>query len=187
MKLVIGLGNIGNEYKNTRHNAGFLAVDAVAASMNASWKNDNALHAELCKGTINGTSVILAKPTTFMNRSGDAAQAIASYYKIGIGDILIVQDEMDIAPGALAFKFGGGAAGHNGITSIQERLATNDFARLRIGIGRPEGQTPKEQWVLGKIDPATMETTSRAAQAIEDWFTNGLAKAMNTWNQKESS
>lgn len=184
MKLIVGLGNPGNEYERTRHNAGFLAVDLLVQDLGLSWKKDASLHAEIAKGTLDGTAVLFAKPTTFMNLSGDAVQAVSSYYKVGIGEILIVQDEMDLAPGLIAFKLGGGAAGHNGIASIQERLGTNDFARLRIGIGRPEGPIPSEDWVLGKMDPPTSDATTHAPNAIKDWINLGLAKAMTEWNRK---
>ncbi len=130
--------------------------------------------------------MILAKPTTFMNLSGDAVQALISFYKVKPADVLIVQDEMDLEPGTLAFKAKGGDAGNNGIASIQERLGTKEIARLRIGVGRPTGRIPTEDWVLGKISPDTKKTCKTAGDALEDWASNGLAKAMNQWNRKES-
>jgi PTH1 family peptidyl-tRNA hydrolase len=182
MKLIIGLGNPGKEYEKTRHNAGFLAIDGFAKSNKANWKIDKSLRAEMAKITINDQQVILAKPTTFMNLSGEAIQAIASYYKVGIGDILVIQDEMDLAPGLMAFKLGGGAAGHNGITSVTQHLGTQDYARLRIGIGRPIEQIPTEKWVLGKLAQETETQIEKTPDAIHDWITLGLAKAMNKWN-----
>lgn len=184
MKLIIGLGNPGKEYEHTRHNAGFLALDLLADELGVSWKNDTSHHADVAKATIEGTSVLLAKPTTFMNRSGDAAQSLTSYYKVGIGDILVIQDEMDLAPGTIAFKQGGGTAGHNGIASVTERLGTSDIARLRVGVGRPVGPIAPEDWVLGKTEGPTHDAIKKTPDAIKDWISHGLAKAMNTWNQK---
>lgn len=182
MKLIIGLGNPGKEYVNTRHNAGFIALDALADG--ESWSKDVAHKAEVAKLTIDGQSIILAKPTTFMNLSGDAVQALASYYKVEPSNVLIVHDEMDLQPGMLAFLAKGSAAGHNGITSIQETMGRDDITRLRIGVGRPTPPIAKEDWVLGKIDEASEVTAGRAAEAIRNWVTEGLERAMNTWNRK---
>jgi len=183
MKLVVGLGNPGKQYENTRHNAGFLAVDGLLND--AAWTVDSARNASVAKLTVDGQSVIVAKPTTFMNLSGEAVRALASYYKVGPSDILIVQDEMDLQPGSLAFLAKGGAAGHNGIDSIHDALGRNDVARLRIGIGRPTPPMAKEDWVLGKLDEATLDAISRTTQAINDWITKGLEKAMNEWNRRD--
>lgn len=182
MKLLIGLGNPGKEYVNTRHNAGFLAVDELVKD--AAWTKDALHKAEVAKLTVDGQSVIVAKPQTFMNLSGETVRGLASYYKVAMEDILIVQDEMDLEPGMLAFIAKGGAAGHNGIISIQEAMGTDSIARLRIGVGRPTPPIAKEDWVLGKIDEASQETTKRAALAMNDWITNGLEKAMNEWNRR---
>ena len=185
MKLIVGLGNPGKAYENSRHNAGFLAVDAFAKD--AAWTEDAKRHAIVGKTTADGETVVLAKPTTFMNLSGEAVQALASYYKIDPSDILVIQDEMDLPPGELRFSLDGNAAGHHGIESIYGLLGNDHekISRLRIGIGRPNGPIPTEDWVLGTIDPATLETAERAADAVSDWITDGLEKAMNVWNRKE--
>jgi peptidyl-tRNA hydrolase, PTH1 family len=183
MKLIVGLGNIGKKYENTRHNAGFLAVDLLAEGLEASWTEDKKHNALIAKTSLHGETVLLAKPTTFMNLSGEAVQSLASYYKVDPKDILIVQDELDLAPGSLAFMSKGGDAGHNGISSIQERLGTNETARLRLGVGRPMGTMATEDWVLGKLDEATRKILPDARDAILDWIAHGLAKAMNTWNR----
>jgi PTH1 family peptidyl-tRNA hydrolase len=186
MKLIVGLGNPGKEYASTRHNAGFLVLDEYAKKQDLVFKADTKRKAELVKTTMDDADVILAKPTTFMNLSGDAVQALISFYKVKLEDVLIVQDEMDLEPGTLAFKAKGGDAGNNGIASIQERLGTKEIARLRIGVGRPTGRIPTEDWVLGKMNPDTKKICKTAGGALEDWATNGLANAMNTWNRKES-
>lgn len=182
MKLIVGLGNPGKEYVNTRHNAGFLALDQAAED--ASWSADAAHKADVAKAQFDGETVILAKPLTYMNASGEAVQSLASYYKVDPADILIVQDEMDLAPGTLSFLAKGGAAGHNGIASIQEKMGNDDITRLRIGVGRPTPPMAKEDWVLGKMEDATTATLLRAAEAIADWVEKGTEQAMNTWNRK---
>lgn len=185
MKLVVGLGNPGTEYENTRHNAGFLALDQFAKQKELIFKKDLKRKSEIVKTRIGDTEVILAKPTTYMNLSGDAVQALLSFYKVATNDLLIVQDEMDLEPGSLAFKAKGGDAGNNGIASIQERLATKEVSRLRVGIGRPTAHIPTEDWVLGKMTSETKKTCKKAGDAIEQWVTEGMANAMNVWNRKE--
>jgi PTH1 family peptidyl-tRNA hydrolase len=186
MKLIIGLGNPGKEYELTRHNAGFLAVNALAVSEDGVWKNDDKRKAEVCKIEVNGESVILAKPTTFMNASGEAVQALLSFYKVPLEDLLIVHDEMDVAPQQLRFKQGGGDAGHNGLTSIMESLGTDNFVRLRLGIGRPLGEhrPPTSDYVLGPLSPKDDLNILDVVAGMRDWIESGTEKAMNRWNQK---
>lgn len=184
MKLVVGLGNPGTEYARTRHNAGFLALDALADGIGARWTNDNKRSSLTAKTRIAGEDVLLAKPQTFMNASGEAVRLLSSYYKVPPEDILIVQDELDLEPGDMAFLRKGGTAGHNGISSVHEALGRTDVARLRLGVGRPTDRTPAERWVLGPIDPKTLDATREAPKAAVDWIEHGLAKAMNTWNRR---
>ncbi len=184
MKLIIGLGNPGAEYDGTRHNVGFMTVDAFAMDEDGAWKKDEKRKAEICKLEIDGTDVILAKPTTFMNLSGDAAQALASFYKVGLEDILVVHDEMDLPPGRLQFKVGGGDAGNNGVASIIERLGTEDFARFRIGIGRPDSRQPSPDYVLAKLSPEDAPNALDTTSAMRDWIEGGTEKASNKWNRR---
>jgi peptidyl-tRNA hydrolase, PTH1 family len=138
MKLIIGLGNPGNEYATSRHNAGFMVVETLADG--ATWASMPKLRADIAKIKTSfflGQTILLAKPTTFMNLSGEALRAISSYYKIAPEDILVIHDEMDLSPGSLAFLAKGGPAGHNGIISIHEQMGRTDIARLRLGVGRP--------------------------------------------------
>lgn len=183
MKLIVGLGNPGKRYERTRHNAGFWALDTFARALNLRWTKSSKHNARIAKGLVNGASVMLVKPTTFMNLSGDAVQSLTSYTHIPPQEILVVHDEMDLTPGRMSFKRGGGDSGHNGIASIIERLGTNQFARLRIGIGRPTPPITSEDWVLGKIDPATLKEIERAPDAIQDWIALGTERAMNQWNR----
>lgn len=184
MKLLIGLGNPGSEYANTRHNAGFLAVDALARETDGAWETDGKRQAEVSKLHINDETVILAKPTTFMNVSGDAVQALASFYKASPNEIIVVHDEMDLPAGRIQIKLGGGDAGHNGIASIIERLGTDAFARLRIGIGRPtDPHIPGADYVLEKLSPKNDLVPLDTTAAMRDWIEGGMEKAMNRWNR----
>lgn len=185
MKLIVGLGNPGKDYAHTRHNAGWMAIDALAAAHGANWTKDTTRHAEIAKFLLGQETVILAKPTTFMNRSGETVKALLSYYKeIRPEDLLIVHDELDLAPGSFKFTPKAGAGGHNGIRSIFDTCATTDIPRLRLGIGRPTiSGEPVDGWVLGKAQTETVNTaTTKAVQALTSWITDGLARAMNQWN-----
>jgi PTH1 family peptidyl-tRNA hydrolase len=182
MKLIVGLGNPGKEYEGTRHNVGFRVLDALAESP---FTLESKFKAEVSEYRIGTEKVLLAKPTTFMNLSGDAVQALKSFYKIENQDILVIQDEMDHPTGVFTFSINAGPAGHNGIHSIQERLGTKEIARLRIGIGRPSVGT-KEDFVLTRFSKEEEASiSSREAdlvQAVKDWITQGLTKTMNVWN-----
>jgi len=183
MKLIVGLGNPGKQYAKTRHNAGFLALDALADKLGIFWTPETEFKADIAKAFVEGERVVLAKPKTFMNLSGQSAAALMNFYKIGPEDILIVQDDMDHLPGQLNFIPQGGDAGHNGIASIFELTGRRDFARLRIGIGRPDRKEIKsEDWVLGALQEATVKTAEEAPDAILDWIALGLPKAMTKWN-----
>lgn len=185
MKLIVGLGNPGKEYAGTRHNVGFEVVDAFAAPLEATFKLQKDFKAEIAEARIGSEKVLLAKPVTFMNLSGEAVRAIKSFYKLSVEDILLVHDEMDFAPGAFAFSIGSGPAGHNGVESVQEALATKEIARLRIGVGRPTVET-KENYVLGRFSKEEQASITSLLPnlrlAICDWTSSGLDKAMNLWN-----
>lgn len=180
MKLIIGLGNPGAEYEKTRHNVGFMAVNAFAKDADAVWKADVKRKADVAKS---GTT-ILAKPTTFMNNSGDAAAALISFYKVAPEDVLVVHDEMDIAPGRFKFTGEGGPAGHNGVEDVQAKLGTEKIARLRIGIGRPDGPMDSADYVLGQLSPDNTPNAIDTVSAMRDWIEGGLEKASNRWNRK---
>ncbi len=186
MKLIIGLGNPGPEYEGTRHNAGFAAIDLLAARIEAAWKTDTKRFARVATATTLGDSIVLMKPETFMNESGRAVRAAMLQRKIKNNDALIIHDDMDLPVGRLKFTIGGGAGGHNGVADIQEKTGSDDIARLKIGIGRPAGKTLPEKWVLGKPRGKEKEeleiTIEKARDAALDWMTLGTAKAMNRWN-----
>lgn len=186
MKLIIGLGNPGANYERTRHNIGFRVVDKLANKMGWKW-NERRAHAVLASGTIGGEKVILVKPITYMNRSGEAVGELMRWYKLQPADILVVYDELDLPPGRIRLSSGGRAAGHNGLDNIIRYLHTNDFPRLRVGIGHPaSSRVQGMDYVLGT--PPTDErilidtAEDRAVQAIELTLTQGLEAAMNTMN-----
>lgn len=137
IKLIVGLGNIGAEYERTRHNAGFWFVDAVANKAGAAFGFERKFHGELARLRSHGRELWLLKPGTYMNRSGQAVVALALYYRILPTQILVAHDEVDLPPGVVRLKRGGGTAGHNGLRDIQAKLTTPDFWRLRIGVGHP--------------------------------------------------
>ncbi len=137
IRLIVGLGNIGAEYGATRHNAGYWLVDAVARRAGARFSSERKFHGDVARLRIAGHDVWLLKPTTYVNRSGQSVVALALFYRILPTEILVVHDELDLAPGVVKLKRGGGTAGHNGLKDTQARLTTADFWRMRIGIGHP--------------------------------------------------
>lgn len=137
IKLIVGLGNPGRQYEKTRHNAGFLFLDSLADDLGCSWFNEAKFQGIFAQGKIASTPVMLLKPDTFMNRSGQSVGKIARYYKLQPEEILVVHDELDFNPGMVKLKKDGGHAGHNGLRDIIAHLNSNQFYRLRIGIGRP--------------------------------------------------
>ena len=153
VQLIVGLGNPGSKYEQTRHNVGFVFVDEVARSKGISWKMENKFHAEVCKLSFAGNDVWLLKPNTFMNLSGKAVAALARFYKIEPESVLVVHDELDISPGQVRLKQGGGHGGHNGLRDIMSQLGSRDFYRLRMGIGHPGEARDVSNYVLGKASP----------------------------------
>ncbi len=137
IRLIVGLGNVGAEYDRTRHNAGFWFVDAIARKAGAGFAAERKFHGEAARIRGHGHELWLLKPGTYMNRSGQAVVALALYYRILPTQILVVHDEVDLPPGAVKLKRGGGTAGHNGLKDIQAKLSTPDFWRLRLGVGHP--------------------------------------------------
>ena len=137
IRLIIGLGNPGQQYETTRHNAGFWLADHLADDLGAAFTMEKAFSAWVAKARLAGESVVLAKPTTFMNRSGQAAGALMRFYKLTPEQVLVIHDELDLLPGQAKLKQGGGHAGHNGLRDIQSVFSSPNFWRMRIGIGHP--------------------------------------------------
>ncbi len=190
MKLIVGLGNPGSEYHNTRHNAGFMAIDRLAARHSLDSPRSK-FHATVTEGTVLGQRVMLMKPETFMNRSGLAVSEAVVFYKVRPDHIMVVVDDTAIPLGAIRIRASGSAGSHNGLADIQRALGTSLYPRLRLGIGAPqigEQKIPQKDYVLGVftaeqkkiLDPALDQT----AKALETWLQNGIDKAMNNYNTK---
>ena len=153
IKTMVGLGNPGSEYEQTRHNAGFWFIDELAWQYKATLKEEKKFFGSVARISISGSDLWLLKPSTFMNRSGQAVAALAQFYKIKPEEILVVHDELDIPCGRIKFKLGGGNGGHNGLKDIQARLGTPDFYRLRLGIDHPGDRNLVVGYVLNKPSP----------------------------------
>ncbi|MDR0965636.1 MAG: aminoacyl-tRNA hydrolase [Myxococcales bacterium] len=190
MKLIVGLGNPGREYEATRHNLGFRVVDALAARAHIDLMSTK-FSAESGQGALAGHKVLLLKPQTFMNLSGQSVGPAAHFYKVAPEDIVVIHDELDLALGRLQLRSGGGTGGHNGLKSIVQCLGSGDFVRVRVGIGKPQGPEARERvvgHVLSKFSVGEAsqidEAIDSAAQAIEALLEGGLAKAMNAFNRR---
>lgn len=185
--LVAGLGNPGGAYANTRHNVGWRVIDELARRMGKTLSRSFRFPARLCEGTLGGESVLLVKPTTFMNRSGDAVSALVRKKGLGPETILLVYDEADLECGRIRLKSRGSASGHNGVQSVIDSIGTNEFTRVRVGIGpRPRGEKLVE-FVLSPFAPSDVplveDAVSRAADAIEHVLAAGLPSAMTNFNK----
>lgn len=184
--LIVGLGNPGSEYENTRHNIGFQCVDALVRKHHLRYENKKKSKAKIAQGTIAEQTVLLAKPQAYMNLSGSAVQGLAAFYKIPPKRIIVILDDLDIALGTLRIRPKGGTAGHKGLADIVQRLGTQDFPRIRFGIGRPPGQMDPAAYVLRRFtageQPVVEEAVARAVEAVETWLTEGIDIAMNRFN-----
>jgi len=188
VQLIVGLGNPGREYQDTRHNAGFWFVDEVARQQGASFKPEKKFHGDAAKCRIDGDEVWLLKPQTFMNLSGQSVQALANFYKVPVESILVVHDELDLDAGVARLKEGGGHGGHNGLRDIIQKMGGNKFLRLRLGIGHPGDKSRVTGHVLNKVSQDDRIDIERAIDnAIRELPTviaGDLAKAMNHLHSK---
>ena len=150
IQLIVGLGNIGQEYAQTRHNAGWWMLDELAATWGASFREDKKYYAEVAKANTPQGEVWLMKPSTYMNKSGQAVGALANFFKIPVSDLLVLHDELDIPTGHMRLKKGGGNGGHNGLKDIQAKMGSADFWRVRLGIGHPGDRNLVSGFVLNK-------------------------------------
>ena len=192
MKLIVGLGNPGREYRDTRHNVGFLVVDEIARRHRLALAMAPSQVPETFVAKRYGADPLLvAKPLTYMNRSGDAVAALARYYDVGMADLLVVVDEAALPFGRLRARARGSAGGHNGLASIIERLGTPEFARLRLGVGRGDPRRDLADHVLSTFEPgerAELEGfIARAADAAEMFAVEGIEQLMNTYNPDATS
>jgi PTH1 family peptidyl-tRNA hydrolase len=188
MKLIVGLGNPGDKYHHTRHNIGFLTLDKLAQKLGiTSWKSQ--LRGELAQCTFKTQKVLLLKPQTFMNLSGECVIPVMQFYKVNIDDLLVLQDDVDLPLGELRFQRNRGHGGQNGIRNISEQLGHTDYSRLKLGVGRPTH--PEHQLADYVLSPFSSEeaplldkTQQRAINGIETWILDGLAKASDITNRK---
>lgn len=183
--LLIGLGNPGREYKDNRHNIGFMLIDRLAVRLDARGMKLQS-KAIVTTALHEGNKLILAKPQTYMNLSGQSVQGLAHFYKLPMENLLVAHDDLDLPFGMLRLRPGGGPGGQKGVASAIERLGTQDFARLRIGIGRPPGRMDPAAYVLQDFSRQDMDALSeildRAADAALEFVVNGLDKSMNKFN-----
>lgn len=185
MKCIVGLGNPGRKYKNTRHNIGFLVVEELLRRHQ--WKLDQKkFNGNYTLENFQGQKVILLEPQTFMNVSGESIKPLIDYYHIDLDDVLVIYDDLDLPVGKIRLREKGGHGGHNGIRSTIEHLGTKEFKRLRVGIGRPVGPMAVVDYVLGKFDKEQTEEVNlsiqNAADACESWLTRSFVDAMNQFN-----
>lgn len=188
MKVIAGLGNPGAEYANTPHSIGFEAVEALARAVGAVWKRSSAFNGELAQGVLDGVKVLLVKPATFMNLSGDCIAPAVRYHNADAAeDLLVISDDIDLPVGKIRIRKGGSAGGHNGLKSVIERTGTADFLRLRLGVGRDaRNRANVIGHVLGKFSPEDRkvmdEVVAKAAEAAGAAVKGNLENVMNRYN-----
>ena len=189
--LVVGLGNPGPDYAGTRHNVGYLVTDELARRMGSPFRAHKSGRAEVVEGRLTppgqpGPRVVLARPRCYMNESGGAVKALASFYKVPVDRIVAIHDELDIPFGTLRVKLGGGDNGHNGLRSIRSSLGTGDFYRVRAGVGRPPGRQDPADFVLSNYSAAERKElpfqVDRAADAVESLLAVGLERTQGQFN-----
>ncbi|HVU08771.1 MAG TPA: aminoacyl-tRNA hydrolase [Verrucomicrobiae bacterium] len=180
--LIVGLGNPGAEYAKTRHNAGFLLVEKLAAKWKCDWANEKKFRARIAKTERAGKRILLCEPQTFMNLGGETVGALANFYQLPLAQILVAADDADLPVGTIRLRASGSSGGHHGLESIEQHLASREFARLKIGIGRKDNLREITNHVLGKFDSAESEllekVLDRASKQIEVWLEAGIEKAM---------
>ena len=190
MHLVVGLGNPGRRYAATRHNAGFAVVDRLAGRWGATCDRKQ-FGALVDRVQIASTAAVLAKPQTYMNRSGEAVASLRGFYKTDEAEVVVVHDDVDRAFGTIRLKLGGGHGGHNGLRDIQAKLSDNGFVRVRVGVARPPEGWDTADWVLGRFTDSEQAglpaVVDRAADAVECVLTDGVRQAMNTFNTRQRS
>jgi len=199
LNLIVGLGNPGAEYAKTRHNAGYSLVGKLAARWKVDWRNERKFKARVARAEIVGRAsspstggmpvprrVLLCQPRTFMNASGEAVQAVVSFYQLPLKHLLVVVDDADLPLGEVRLRPSGRSGGHHGLESVEQHLATRKFARLRLGIGRKDGAREITDYVLDRFDAAEAalmeKVLDRAADQAECWLDDGIEMAMNRFN-----
>ena len=184
--LIVGLGNVGAEYEGTRHNAGFMVVDALAAEAGARWSLER--HAYRTEVRHKGRTLVLIKPTTYMNLSGKAVKYWLQAERVELANLLVAVDDLALDPGVLRIKKQGAAGGHNGLSDIEAALGTQAYNRLRLGVGARFGRGHQVDYVLGRFDPddeaAVRAAVQSACEAVRCFATQGIDRTMNLYNKK---
>ena len=185
LKMIVGLGNPGKKYENTKHNVGFMVVDQLAKEHGAVFKK-NTFEAEVADYFVNGEKILLVKPLTFMNESGRAVGPLMTYFGIYLEELVVIADDLDMELGKLRLRQKGSAGGHNGLKSIISHIGTQEFNRIKIGIGRPNGKTVVNHVVstFGKEEmPVIANSVARATEAVDDYVSgNDFLQTMNRFN-----
>ena len=189
MKLLVGLGNPGPDYARTRHNVGFLVADEVARLTGAGFTLRK-FGAEVAEAVAGGERFWIVKPQTYMNHSGEAVGAAMRFWKLEPADLVVVHDDLELDSFRVQVKVGGGHGGHNGLKSVNAHVGTPDYARVRVGVGRPPAQVDPADWVLGRFprseDREVLDVVERGAAAARAVVVDGAAKAMNEFNRRKS-
>ena len=184
--LIVGLGNPGEDYAKTRHNAGFLLVEKLAAQWRSGWTKERKFQARMSRAERGGRTVLLAEPQTFMTLSGESVAALMQFYRLSLERLLLVVDDADLPLGEIRLRPGGGAGGHHGLESVTQHVSSREYARLRIGIGRSGESRQITSYVLGKFSPGESalldKVLERAAGQVECWLDAGIQKAMSQFN-----
>ncbi len=186
LHLIVGLGNPGNEYSGTRHNAGFMVVERLAERWRAAWSSEKRFNARLARADRDSDRVLLCEPQTFMNASGEAVGAVAQFYRVPTEHLLVIVDDADLPVGEIRLRPGGSSGGHHGLESIEQRLGTREYARLRVGIGRQDGLREITNHVLGRFHSTETALLAKVLNSASDqaecWLDHGIQKAMSEFN-----
>lgn len=174
MKLILGLGNPGTKYENTRHNTGFKVLDAMAKELEVSFSAKGDLHADVAEVNLEGEKLILAKPTTFMNKSGDALQTLMKKFNVALEDVWVVYDDVSLELGTLRIRQEGSAGGHNGIKSIIDAVGSQTFWRFKVGVDTPPDNIPLEDWVLSKFPSDKQDLVDRMIELTKEEVLNAV-------------
>jgi peptidyl-tRNA hydrolase, PTH1 family len=185
-RLIVGLGNPGADYAQTRHNAGFLLVEMLAKRWRVAWGAEKKFQARVARTVRDGRRVVLCEPQTFMNLSGEAVGALVKFYQLPLRQLVVAVDDADLPLGEIRLRPAGSSGGHHGLESIEQHLGSREYARLRVGIGRTDGVREITGHVLGRLSKSELavieKVLTRAADQVECWLDHGLQKAMSRFN-----
>ncbi len=186
LRLIVGLGNPGGDYARTRHNAGFMVVGTLAERWRVNWSFEKKFNAQIARCQRDSGQVLLCQPQTYMNSSGQAVAAVMGFYRVAPAGLLVVLDDADLPLGEIRMRPGGGSGGHHGLESIEAHLGGQDYARLRVGIGRQAGERQITGFVLGRFSSTESalvdKVVVRAVEQTECWLDSGIQKAMSRFN-----